>query len=379
MGSRADNSDGSCKEILTGKLRGKWRVQFVFADDFNRKTRVSRVFPTKTEAKDFLKTLRHGARVEAAKSKRGLTLGEWIDWLAENDWPETLDEKTIANRLGRFNNHVRDHFGKMPLKNINPLVVRAFYKELREKGVGSPTVHGIKADLVRVFNLAVSPYGRVPMTLANPFRLAIQATPLRNAVAITPDDARKALASKTLTDKERAMLGVFLLAGLRLSEQMALTREQILFDSSLIAVDRAVKLDKVGGQTVGLPKGGKKRLAVMCPTLKALLCQIASDLPSYAFLWSAEDANKPRMKKRTYDVWKGILKKTGLPSDMSPHDCRLSHINWIEKLLPEVSATTLKEHVGHASGQTVTEINYTRPLSPAQDILRSGIERLITN
>ena len=85
------------------------------------------------------------------------------------------------------------------------------------------------------------------------------------------------------------------------------------------------------------------------------------------------------MKKRTYDVWKGILKKTGLPSDMSPHDCRLSHINWIEKLLPEVSATTLKEHVGHASGQTVTEINYTRPLSPAQDILRSGIERLITN
>jgi len=83
------------------------------------------------------------------------------------------------------------------------------------------------------------------------------------------------------------------------------------------------------------------------------------------------------MKKRTYDVWEAIVAKSGLPEDMSPHDCRLSHVNWIEKLLPEVSPTTLKEHVGHASGQTVTEINYTRPLTPALDLLREGIERLV--
>ena len=84
------------------------------------------------------------------------------------------------------------------------------------------------------------------------------------------------------------------------------------------------------------------------------------------------------MKKRTYDVWEAIVANSGLPADMSPHDCRLSRVNRIEKLLPEVSPTTLKEHVGHASGSSVTEVNYTRPLSPAQDILRSGIERLAT-
>jgi len=376
VAKRADNKDGSCREILSGKLAGKWRVQYAYEDEFGLKHRISRVFPTKTEGKDFLRDLRHGAKVESAQKKKELTLGGWFDWLAANDWPESLDEKTISNRLGRFNKHVRKRFGGVPLTKIDPLVVRAFYRDLRESGVGDATVHAIKANLVRVFNQAVSPYRRVPMSHANPFQLTIQAPALRDAVAITPEQARKALACEALTTKERAMLGAFLYAGLRLGEQMALTRSQLLFDQSLIVVDRAVKLDKKGGQSVGLPKGDKKRVAVMCPTLKALLCELASDLDPADHLWPAEKKNEPRMKRSVYRTWASVLKKTGLPADMSPHDCRLSHINWIEKLLPEVSPTTLKEHVGHASGGTVTEINYTRPLSPAQDILRAGLERL---
>ena len=347
MASKADNRDGSCKEILTGKLAGKWRVQFTYEDEFYRKQRISRVFATKTDAKDFLKNLIRGAKIESAKEKKELTLGRWFDWLAENDWPESLDEKTINNRQGRFNKHVRPTFGNVPLTKIDPLTVRAFYKRLRSEGVGDATVHGIKANLVRVFNQAVSPYGRVPMTHANPFRLTIATPTLRDAVAITPEQAQNAIACEGLSLKERAMLATFLFAGLRLGEQMALTREQLLFEQNLIAIDRAVVLDKKGGQSVGLPKGGKKRLAVMCPTLKGILCELGGDLQPHECLWPAEHKSHPRMKRSVYRTWEEIVEQTGLPPDMSPHDCRLSHINWIEKLLPEVSPTTLKEHVGH--------------------------------
>ena len=325
-----------------------------------------------------LKSLLHGAKVESVQEKKALTLAGWFDWLAEHDWPETLDEKTIGFRTGRFNNHVRDIFGAVPLTKIDSLQVRTFYKTLRNNGVGHATIIAIKADLVRAFNQAITPYGRVPMSHANPFRLTIQSAPLQDAVAITPEQAVAAIICKKLNLKERAILASFLLVGLRLSEQMALTREQLLFDQNLIYIDRAVKLDKKSGQTVRLPKGNKKRLAVMCPTLKAILCEYAGELAHGAFLWPAENNNKPRMKKSTYDVWVAIVANSGLPADMSPHDCRLSHINWIEKLLPEVSPTTLKEHVGHASGSSVTEISYTRPLTPAQDILRNGIELLVT-
>ncbi|HEY3783054.1 MAG TPA: tyrosine-type recombinase/integrase [Fimbriimonadaceae bacterium] len=377
MASRSDNKDGSCREILSGRHKGKWRVQFSFADELGRKQRISRLFPNKSEGKSFLQELRHGARVEAANQRSEQTLALWFDWLVENDWPESLDEKTIATRLGRFNKYVRPVLGKTPLTKINPLTVRAYYRYLRDQGVGEATVHAIKANLVRVFNQAINPYSHVPMTHANPFRLDLKSATPRDAVALTPKEAIAALAADDLMPEKRAMLAVFLLGGLRLSEQMALTKEQLLFDQDLIYIDRAVKLKKDGGQYMGLPKGDKKRLAVMCPTLKKALLEITAEMKPDQVIWASAMENKPRQKKLVYATWRTIIKDAKLPDSMSPHDCRLTHINWIEKLMPEVSATTLKEHVGHAA-VGVTEVNYTRPLTPAQDLLRGAIERVIT-
>jgi site-specific recombinase XerC len=350
-------------------------VQYTQVDDAGRKQRLSRLFPTKTEGKTFLQSLRHGTKVEAARQKKELTLGGWVDWLAKHDWPEELDEKTIGTRVGRFNKHLRERLGGVPLTKLDALTIRAVFRELRDAGVGQPTLLALKANMVRVFNQALSPYHRVPLSQPNPFRLTLQAAPPREAVALTPQEVKKALANENLDTKERAKLSVYLLAGLRLSEQMALTRGQLLFEQDLILVDRAVRLDQKGRQSVGLPKGDKKRLAVMCPTLKKLLLAATEGMEAEQYVWSAVSKNVPKMKKRTYDAWAEIVRKTGLPAETSPHDCRLSHINFIEKLMPEVSATTLKEHVGHA-GEGVTEVNYTRPLTASQKILRDSIERV---
>lgn len=375
MGTRADNRDGSCREVLAGRHAGKWRVQFTHLDELGRKKRSSRLFPNKTEAKTFLQSLRRGARIEAAQVRKETTLSGWIDWLVENDWSENLDDKTVSLRVGQFIKYVKPVFGGVPLSKINPLAVRAFYKELRDKGVGDATIRGIKSAMVRVFNLAISPYQQVPMTVANPFCLTLAMPKRREAVALAPQEAFKAIDADRLSDSDRAMLAVFLLAGLRLSEQMALTKGQICFEKNLIMVDRAVKLDKKGKQTVGLPKGDKVRAAVMCRKLKSILQPVCENKEDSDFIWASE-ANTPKMKNRIYKAWDRIVETCGLPPDMSPHDCRLTHINWIEKLLPEVSPTTLKEHVGHAA-VGVTEVNYTRPITPAQDILRKGLDRLM--
>ena len=41
-----------------------------------------------------------------------------------------------------------------------------------------------------------------------------------------------------------------------------------------------------------------------------------------------------------------------------------------------MSTTTLKEHVGH-SATGVTEANYTRPITSAQQILRDELDRVL--
>jgi integrase len=114
----------------------------------------------------------------------------------------------------------------------------------------------------------------------------------------------------------------------------------------------------------------------MCLELAKILGPICAGNAQEAYLWPSMSENKPRMKKLVYATWRMIVKTTKLPAEMSPHDCRLSHINWIEKLCPDVSITTMKEHVGH-SAIGVTEVNYTRPITPAQDLLRKSLDGLI--
>lgn len=376
MATRADNNDGSCREILTGKHAGKWRVQFTRINENGGKARFSRIFPNKTEGRAFLQKVRHGLKVEAARRDKQLTLAIWFEWLAENDWPETLSSLTIALRRSRFHKYVIRDFGHVPLDKIDPMQVRAFYRKLKARGVSDSLLVSIKGDLVRTFNQAVSPYQRVSMTVANPFRLPLTQPKPRAAVALTPGEIKRALACPSLNEGQRVMLALFLLAGLRLGELMAITRGQLRFKSDHIVIDRAVQVEFGNKQHVGLPKGKKMRNAVMCRHLKEILVPFVAGLADEQLLFPAATENKPRMKKLTYATWRTIVKAARLPENMSPHDCRLSHINIIEKLMPKVSQTTLKEHVGHAA-TGVTEANYTRPISSAQKILRDELDRVL--
>ena len=350
-------------------------MQYRFTEPSGVKKRLSKIFPTQKEGKDFLKTLRKTDDRIAYQAAKEMTFGEWFDWLAENDWPESIDSKTLRDRVSRYKKYAAPRWSNVPLTRIDPLDVKAFYQDLKLQGVGDHTRIALKAGLVRAFNQAISPYRRVPHFFGNPFCLDIPNPERRIAVAITPDDAKKALKKPKLDDSRRAMLGLFLLSGVRLGEQMALTCGQIQMDEGLILIDRAVRLNDKSQQYIGLPKGDKVRVAVMCDTLKALLEPVIKGLAPNDYVWSAASVNKPRMKKLVYATWRHIRKEAELPADMSPHDCRLSHINWIEKLCPEASTTTYKEHIGHAA-EGVTEVNYTRPITPSQKLLRDSLERL---
>ncbi len=376
MATRADHGEGSCRPISTGKLAGKWRVQYVLEDTTGVKKRISRVFPTQREGKDFLRSLKRSDEVAAIYKVKAMTFGEWFMWLVENEWKDSLDPKTLRDRVSRYKTYAAPRWAGVPLTKIDPMDVRAFYQKLKDDGVGEHTRIALKAGLVRAFNQAITPYRRVPHFWSNPFCLQMPTPERRAAVALSPEQARKAIASKKLDDSRRAMLGVFLLAGLRLGEQMALTRGQLRMEEGLILVDRAVKLDAKSSQSIGLPKGDKVRTAVMCDQLKRLLEPVIDDLTEDELIWPQASENKPRMKALVYATWRRIRKEAKLPEEMSPHDCRLTHINWIEKLCPEVSPTTLKEHVGH-SAVGVTEVNYTRPLTASQSALRNAVEKLL--
>lgn len=375
MGARAAHGDGSCQLVRAGKHLGKWRVQTFVQDGLGGKKRLSRLYSTQREGKEFLRSLIRDTDKATALALKEVTVSEWFDWLAENDWSEELDVKTIAYRKARFEKYAKNRWGSIPLTKVDPIEVKAFYKHLREIGVGHATRIALRSDLVRMFNQAVDPYRKVPGTWGNPFRLTIDRPEVRVAVALTPVEAQQAIGNKKLSPELRGMLGVFLLGGVRLSEQMALTVRQVRFTEGLITIDQAVHLSEKGKQQIGLPKRDKKRLAILIPELAELLHPLCEGKAPDSYIWSAKSANKPRTKKRVYEDWETIISSCGLPEEMSPQDCRLSHNNWIEKLCLDVSETTRKEHIGHA-GYGVNEVNYTRPITPAQNLLRLSLSVL---
>lgn len=394
--AKAISGEGSIRKRLSGKLAGKWRVQWSYDDPMsNDLTTVDRTFPTQAEAARFLKELKArvhtGQKIEESNTKKALTLNAWFDDLAGTSesgyagrWSEDgMKLQTIAAKVSRYNSNVRrSELGSLPVQLIDVDRARAFFRAMKEAGKSKATMKDVQAVLVKVMNDAIDTYEKFP-NLRNAFsKVKLETPEAREAIVVTPENAMKAI-RKLEAPADRAFLGLYFLAGLRLSEQMALTAEQVDFAQGVIVIDRAIKLGPTGRQKVGLPKGDKTRLVALCPTLADLLKPVVSDSDGYLF--SAESADKPKMKKVVYSTWKRILKESGLPDELELRDCRLSHNSWIEKFCPTVSLSTRLEHMGHSvnrnnsehKGLTVNVRNYTRFLSGGLDILRKELERVV--
>jgi len=393
--AKAIAGEGSIRKRLSGKLAGKWRTQWSYEDPVSRELiNIDRTFPSQAEAARFLKELKAkvhtGQKVTEASAKRLLTLNGWFDDLAgtkEDDfhgrWFEDgMKPQTIAVKVSRYNAHVRkSDLGAMPLQHLDVDMARTFFRVMKDAGKSKATSKDVQGVLVKVLNDAINTYEKVP-NLRNPFaKVKLETPDAREAIAISPKQAMAAI--RRLKDPEdQALLALFLLAGLRLSEHMAITKSQFDFERGVIVVDRAVKFGRTGHQEIGLPKGDKTRLAALCPTLAALLRPTLRDTEH---VFSAASLDQPRMKKLVYATWRRIVKEAGLPAGMKPRDCRLSHNSWLEKLCPRVSISTRLEHMGHSvnrsnsehKGLTVNVRNYTRFLTEGQDVLRKELESIV--
>lgn len=47
-------------------------------------------------------------------------------WLPENDWKDSLDPKTLRDRVSRFKKYAAPRWAGVPLTKIDPMDVRAF-------------------------------------------------------------------------------------------------------------------------------------------------------------------------------------------------------------------------------------------------------------
>ena len=385
---RATRGEGSVKKIDTGRHKGKWRVRIVCRDKWNLPHELDKLVSTEAEGKKALREFKDEVARAKKRQTEGYTLAEWAAWLRVNEWAEKNVSKTIAERNRRFERFIGPILGNMPLEDINPLVAKEFFVELRSRHQLTPgTLHTIRKDLsgymLNAIRYATYTCGGNPFVV-----VTLPKIQERPGVALTPLQARMSLMRLGVMVRQGRLdimwpmfLGLALGAGLRRGELFALTEEQFDLEQGLLLIDRALVIDEKGIQTIGQPKCGKHRTAVLCPSLCKWVKEYIDTTKE------ARNAIKPTTllfpnnqgglmevseHRREFQEIKTLVK---LPGSMSLRDCRLSHNNWIEKLMPMVSDSTRKEHMGHAL-LGVNQRHYTRSLTDAMRILSRELEKV---
>ena len=407
--------EGSLKRVETGKNVGKWRLQWEVVDPSEKsgRRRFDRTFPLKRDAEAWRETKK--AELLAGElpkpARAALTMQGWFDQLAGTKDEDFRDGKWVADgatpqtvgvKYSRWTRWVAGSpIAAVPLASLSRDHARAHVRRLKERGATHETIVDIVGVLKKTTNDAIRER-REAKDIANPFEKLSLRTHEEEVLAqierqrqeeedgpevklLGPKAIRAAL-SRLDDPRRRAHLALHLLAGIRLSEQMALTREQVDFRRGLIVVDRAVHVLPSGHQYLGLPKGNKPRLVAMCPSLAAILREAIAALPGGGVhLFPAASEDKPRMRNLVYATWRTIRKDARLPAGMTTRMCRASHNNVIEKLMPTVSESTRLEHMGHSvrqgegqsAGIVVNLRNYTGHIPEGHDVLRREIERVV--
>ena len=178
---------------------------------------------------------------ELAEMENGReTLDEWArEWWLSYAEPN-LAANTLVYYAGAWDKHILSRLGEYELRRITPAVIAEFADELRNDGVGAPTIRKVLSLLQGILGRAVV-VGRIKSNPVAAVRKPAQARS-RAVRPLTPTMVEK-LRRRMPTDRDATLVSVLAYAGLRPGEALALTWADV--GKRTILVERSVALGEV--------------------------------------------------------------------------------------------------------------------------------------
>lgn len=337
---------------ITKRKDGRWeaRVTVGYDPGTGKPVRKSFYGRSQREVKEKMQTaqgqITSGDWLEPSR----ITVEDWMRIWAE-DYTGHLKPRTTIMYRGYINNHIIPGLGKAPLQKLQPHDVQKFYNKL-SKDLAPKSVKNIHGILHKALKQAVAN----GMMRANPADFCTLPKAKRAEIKPLGEEEMKAFIHKSLekTDTSRLFFAVDMLTGMRQSEILGLTWENVDLENGLIYVKQQLQL--VGGKYVLLtPKHDKERVISISPYVVKLLqrqeleqkkWQMAAgpvwDNPNnYVFTDELGD----NLKRHTiYKRFKKIAAEIGCP-DARFHDLR--HTYAVFSLRAGDDIKTLQDNLGH--------------------------------
>ncbi len=292
------------------------------------------------------------------------------------EWWERYASKELAPRTQKlyaqlWDRHILPRLGAHPLRQLTPNVISGFQEDLRDAGVGEPTIRKALALLQSVCREAVT-WGRIPANPVKPVKKRSQHR--KRSVRPLMPEAIERLRLHTPTERDATLISLLAYAGLRPGEALALTWADV--GERTILVERAVALGEIKET-----KTRSTRTVKMAGSLKADLHELriqhgipnpdAPIIPAHdGGYWDDNDWRNWRRR-----VFQPAAKAIGLEG-IRPYDLRHSFVSLL--IAEGRSIVEIARQAGHSPTMTLDTYGHVfdeldgSARRPAEDVIRDA-------
>lgn len=365
MGRRS-NGEGSLRKLPSGK----WSIQIMAGYTAEGK-RIIKTFTasTKTEVQQksrlFMAAFR--AEREAAPST---PFSEWADtWYA--DYRTQVEESTYWS-YGFTLKTLKDYFKDRPLQEIKQLDINQFLDTMSDKGLSKSTIRKCKSMLGQIFASAVGNelIDRNPALGSKAVKSDKFSSKKSNKGAFTQEEIEimcKYLPHNLLGNSILTLLGT----GLRVQELLALTKDDIAPDGSVITVNKAVKM-AYRQPNLGTTKSVKSTRKVPVSKAYRPYVQYLREHSGAKFIWTSERENGLFTVEEFRNRYRSVMQKIPGIRYFPPHCCRHTYITNLQaRNVPMELISALAGHEDVSTTLGYTHISF--------DTLRHTIDDLDQN
>ena len=343
---RRSNGEGSFRKLPSGNWSGQ--IMVGYTDEGKRMIKTFTA-PTKGEVQRKIRDYLDGME-EAKRTKQDIPFSTWADtWYGSH---RTQVEESTYWSYSFTLNTLKEHFGNRAIQDIKQLDINQFIDTLLDKGRSKSTIGKCKSMLVQIFAAAEDN----DLIAKNP---ALRAKRIKADKSIKQRDAfspeeiellKKHLPDDLLGHSILALIG----SGMRVQELLALTKEDITPDGSIITVSKAVKMayrePKIG--TTKSVKGNRR-----IPIAKEFQSHVRylREHGGDRYLWTSPRENGLFTIEEFRNRYNRAIKTVPGVTYRSPHCCRHTYITMLQAR--QVPMDMIRVLAGHED--MTTTLGYT--------------------
>ena len=269
---------------------------------------------------------------------------------------------------------MRPGLGAKPLASVSALDIQTLYRDLLVRNLSARSIRYTHAVLRSALNQAM----RWNLILANPADSVDLPRQGRRQIRVLTVEQARTFVKAISGHPYWALFALALTTGMRPSEYLGLTWNDLDLDRGTVSVSHALEWQKGGWQFAETKRSRGRRVVKLQAWVVALLREQVpreQEARGDVLVFRAQRGGPIRESRFVRDHFKPLLRSAGLPA-IRLYDLR--HTAATISLIAGVSPKVISEQLGHASVAFTLDV-YSHVLPHMQDAAAEKVQALLMN